>query len=275
LAKNPPNRLCKALSHKQKAETKMKMSNEKPDYGNWVSRKFISIPIALCLVSCGLILINLYFSILAILLIIISLYFAYSRYAFSPNGKDIQSQVRDLVIKNLVWNGEGRVLDIGCGSGALSISVAKKYKNAQIIGIDYWGKQWEYSQTMCEKNAELENVPTRIEFQKASAADLPFDDESFDVVLSNLVFHEVGGVKHKTEVIKEALRVLKKDGKFVFQDLFLWTQVYGKPEELLKTIRSWGIRSVKMINTNEMPFIPRILKLPFMIGTMSMIVGEK
>jgi ubiquinone/menaquinone biosynthesis C-methylase UbiE len=104
---------------------------------------------------------------------------------------------------------------------------------------------------------------------------LPFDNESFDVVLSNLVFHEVGGVKHKTEIIKEALRVLKKDGDFVFQDLFLWSQLYGKPEELLKTIQSWGIKSVKMIHTNKMPFIPKILKLPFMLGTMSMIVGKK
>ena len=253
----------------------MKISNEKPDYGNWVSRKIIFTPIALSLVSCGLIFINLYFSILTVILIIITLYFAYSRYLFSPNGKDIQSQIRDLVIKNLDWNGEGCVLDIGCGSGALSISVAKKYKNAQIIGIDYWGKQWDYSQTLCEKNAELENVRNQIEFKKASAAELPFENESFDVVLSNLVFHEVGDVKHKTEVIKEALRVLKKDGKFVFQDLFLWTKVFGNPEELLKAIKSWGIRDVKMINTNEMPFIPGILKLPFMIGTMSMIVGEK
>ncbi len=45
--------------------------------------------------------------------------------------------------------------------------------------------------------------------------------------------------------------------------------------ELLKTIQSWGIKNVKMIRTNKMPFIPKILKFPFMIGTMSMIVCEK
>jgi SAM-dependent methyltransferase len=253
----------------------MKIAEEEPDYGNWVSRKFIFVPLSLCVVSCVLILVHRYFSILAVILIIVSLYFAYARYLFSPKGKDIQSQIRDLVITNLVWNGDGSILDIGCGSGALAISVAKKYEKAQITGIDYWGKHWEYSKTLCEKNAKLEKVHNRIEFQKASAADLPFDDECFDVVLSNLVFHEVGGVKDKTEVIKEALRVLKKDGKFVFQDLFLWSLVYGKPEKLLQTIQSWGIKNVKMINTNEMPFVPSILKLPFMLGTISMIVGEK
>lgn len=253
----------------------MKITDRKPDYGNWVSRKFIFIPLGLCLVMCAMVLIHSFFSIPAILFFVISFYFAYTRYLFSQKGKDIQTQIRDLVISNLVWNGEGNVLDIGCGSGALAISMAKRYEKAQITGIDYWGKQWEYSQTLCEKNAKLENVSNRIEFKTASAADLPFDDESFDVVVSNLVFHEVGGVKDKKEVIKEALRVLKKGGKFVFQDLFLWSQVFGKPEELLQAIRKWGIKDVKMLNTSEMPFVPRMLKLPFMLGTVSMIVGEK
>ena len=112
-------------------------------------------------------------------------------------------------------------------------------------------------------------------FYKASADSLPFDDESFNIVVSNLVFHEISGVKNKTEVIKEALRVLKKGGRFVLQDLFLWSKVFGKPEELLETIRSWGIKDVEMIYTCKRTFIPTILKLPFMIGTISMLVGEK
>jgi len=251
------------------------MTDRKPNYGNWVSRKFIIIPLVLCLVMCTMVLVNILFSIPAIIFFVISFYFAYTRYLFSKKGKDIQTKIRNLVISNLVWNGEGNVLDIGCGSGALAISLAKRYEKAQITGIDDWGKQWEYSQALCEKNAEFENVPNRIEFKKASAADLPFDDERFDVVLSNLVFHEVGGVKDKTDLIREALRVLKKDGKFVFQDLFLWSRLYGRPEELLDTLRNWGIKDVKMINTSQMPFIPSSLKLPFMLGTISMIVGEK
>ena len=52
-------------------------------------------------------------------------------------------------------------------------------------------------------------------FQKASASKLPFADESFDVVVSNLTFHEVKDVKDKREVVREALRVVKKGGIFV------------------------------------------------------------
>jgi len=78
-----------------------------------------------------------------------------------------------------------------------------------------------------------------------------------------------------TVPIREALRVAKKDGSFVFQDLFLWKRIYGEPEELVETVRSWGIKKVKFINTSNAAFIPRVLKLPFMVGTIGMIVGEK
>lgn len=253
----------------------MNTTIEKPNYGNWVSQKFIFIPFVLFIIFFGLGWIQIYFFIPAIILFIISMYFGYSRYLFSSKGKDVQTKVRDLIINNLAWDGEGKALDIGCGSGSLPILLAKKYQNAQIHGIDYWGKQWEYSQAICEKNAFLENVPNRIEFKKASAADLPFEDESFDVVVSNLVFHNIASVKDKSLLLKEALRVLKKGGKFVFQDLFLWSQVYGKPEKLLETFQGWGVKNVKMINTNEMPFIPSMLKFPFMLGKLGIITGEK
>ena len=173
------------------------------------------------------------------------------------------------------WNGEGQILDIGCGSASLTIGLAKKYKDAQVIGIDYWGGQWEYSKKVCEKNAEIEGVAKRVTFQKASVEALPFDDDSMDVVVSNLVFHEVSGVKDKRELIREALRVVKKGGKFVFQDLFLWKQIYGEPDELIETVRSWGIEEVELINTSNLAFIPAALKLPFMVGTIGIIVGKK
>ena len=112
-------------------------------------------------------------------------------------------------------------------------------------------------------------------FQKADAAALPFDDDTMDVVVSNLVFHEVGGVRDKKELVREALRVVKKGGRFVLQDLFLWKRIYGDPDELIETIRSWGIGEVKLINTSNLAFIPPALKLPFMLGTIGMLVGEK
>jgi ubiquinone/menaquinone biosynthesis C-methylase UbiE len=128
---------------------------------------------------------------------------------------------------------------------------------------------------VCERNAESEGVADRMNFQKASAFALPFEDESFDAAVSNLVFHEVRDTLDKREVIREALRVVKKGGKFAFQDLFLIKRVYGETDDLIAAIQGWGIRKVEFIKTGDAAFIPTALKLPFMIGTIGILAGEK
>ena len=84
-------------------------------------------------------------------------------------------------------------------------------------------------------------------FQKASALKLPFKDEYFDAVISNLCYYEVDETKDKREVIREALRVIKKGGKIAFQDLFLLKQIYGDTETLVATIKTWGITNVEFV----------------------------
>lgn len=128
---------------------------------------------------------------------------------------------------------------------------------------------------MCEKNAQIEEVGQRITFQKASASKLPFPDGCFDSAVSNLTFHEVVDAKDKREVIREALRVVKPGGTFAFQDLFLIEREFGKMDDFLQGIRAWGIRKVEFVETRNAPFIPSALKLPFMVGTMGIILGEK
>lgn len=253
----------------------MGKQNGNADYGNWVAKKLIFVPALLAVIFSGLSFISLFFLIGALFFIIPTVYFIYAYFQFSPGGGDLQSKIRDLIFKEMLWNGQGILLDIGCGNGALAIEAAKKYPEARIIGIDYWGGGWEYSKESCEKNAQIAGVAERTSFQKASAAKLPFASEYFDAVVSNFVFHEVQDVVDKREVIKEALRVLKKDGVFVFQDLFLWKKVYGEPADLLATIHSWGVQEVKLIDTSQQSFIPEAMKLPFMVGQIGIIRGRK
>jgi SAM-dependent methyltransferase len=202
-------------------------------------------------------------------------YFAYARYLFSPQGKNVQAQVHDLLLSHFDWDGEGHMVDIGCGNGAVSIKLAKKYPEATIVGVDYWGGNWQYSQSVCEQNARIEGVGQRITFQKLSASKLPFPDGYFDAAVSNLTFHEVADAKDKREVIREALRVVRPGGRFTFQDLFLIEREFGRMDDLLYTIRSWGISRVEFVETRNAPFIPPALKLPFMVGTIGIISGEK
>ncbi len=249
---------------------------EKAEYGNWVSTKLVVVPgviglffVALAFLLPGLILVALVFFLCA-------LYFAYARYQFSPQGRDIQTRIRNLVIDHTKgWDGTGRILDIGCGNGPLSIDLAKAYPQAQVLGVDYWGGTWEYSKAVCERNAELEGVADRVSFERASALALPYDDGAFDLVVSNLVFHEVHDARDKKLLLKEALRVVRPGGWFVFQDLFLWKQVYGPIEDLVASIGSWGIKTVNFVDTSISDFIPRLLKLPFMVGTLGIFYGRK
>lgn len=211
----------------------------------------------------------------AVLLFWLTAFFAYARYKFSPAGGNAQRHVWELVLAHLDWNEEGQALDIGCRNGALTIKLAQKCPKARNIGIDYWEKKWEYSKNTCEENAKIEGVSERVTFQKASAVSLPFDDGHFDVAVSNFVFHEVSDAKDKREVIREALRVVRKGGAFAFQDEFLVKQFYGNPDDLIAIVKSWGISKVEFVQTRDADFIPWALRLPFLLGTMAIIAGEK
>jgi SAM-dependent methyltransferase len=247
----------------------------KPEYGNWVSKRLIYVP---GLVGIAFLASALMFPVLAVaagLFLLVAVYFAYARYRFAPKGGNVQDRIIELVLANLDWDGEGRAVDIGCGNGALTIKLAHKYPKARVAGIDYWGRNWEYSKDACERNARIEGVDERVTFQKASASALPFEDEYFDAAVSNLVFHEVRDAADKREVIREALRVLRKGGKFAFQDLFLMKRIYGSTDDLIRTIQGWGIRKAEFVQTREAAPIPLALKLPFMAGTIGIVSGEK
>jgi SAM-dependent methyltransferase len=251
------------------------MNAQKSKYGNWVSWKLIITPAFLGLIFTGLAFLIPILGILAVISWLICVYFGLARYRFSPAGGDIQSKIIDLILDHVDWSGDGKIIDIGCGNGPLTIRLAKRYPQATILGIDYWGKNWDYGQAVCKQNARLEGVADQTSFQKSSASALPCKDCEFDLAVSNLTFHEVSDTKDKREVLKEAFRVVKPGGKFVFQDLFTWETLYGTPEELIRLIKSWGIHKVDFIRTCDVPFIPSFLKLPFMVGKIGIVCGEK
>jgi SAM-dependent methyltransferase len=252
-----------------------KSAAEKTEYGNWVSARIVFAPAALSFLFGGLSFLVPALGVVALIFFLCFLYFAYARYLFSPRGKNIQFRIQALLLDRLIgWEGVGKVLDIGCGNGPLTIQIAKRYPQAEAVGIDYWGTAWDYAKSLCDRNAEIEGVANRVSFERASASSLPFEDGAFDVVVSNLVFHEVRNVKDKKKLIKEALRTARKGGWFVFQDLFLWKRVYGEVDDLLETIKGWGIEKVEFVDTSDSDFIPRTLKLPFMLGTVGILYGR-
>ena len=120
---------------------------ENPDYGNWTPKLMIYFPLTIALLFLASSLIWSFLLIPAVFFMIVAALLFYIRFKLSPKAGNVQEDIWNLVIEHLDWNGEGRALDIGCGNGALAIKLARKHCKAQVLGIDYWGKRWDYSLT--------------------------------------------------------------------------------------------------------------------------------
>ena len=195
---------------------------EKSDYGNWVPQKILYLFLIASIVSylvTFLLNIRLVVGLLKMASLLFLGFFIYLEYVYwllEKDDKRMQRQFWNLLIEQMKWDGRGKALDIGTGSGPIAIFLARKYPSCSVKGIDYWGEPWTYSRQKCERNAEIEGVSNRVSFERASAVDLPFSDGEFDAVLSNFVFHSIK-FQDRTQLIAEALRVLRDGGLSLFR----------------------------------------------------------
>ncbi|MFL0404888.1 class I SAM-dependent methyltransferase [Bacillus nitratireducens] len=253
----------------------------KANYRTWIRiyKLLIFWFFSLILLSVILLPINLYLrvlsGILALPFIYIAFILSYSVYQFSAFGGNYQSKIHDLIVAKVNWDGKGKILDIGTGSGSLIIKLARTFPESFLTGIDYWGGNWEYSKAQCQQNAKIEGVSDRIDFLKASAAELPFTDDEFDIIVSCLTFHEVQDKENKTEVIKEALRVLKPGGKFIFLDLFMDEKIFEDERGLLNELKKHGVSELNSYKLAEEIKLPKLLLNKKVLGNAMILNGWK
>ena len=251
------------------------------DYGNWIRKKNLLILGLFTLGGGALIIIplgSLYRLIMALIFLIILISFLFPLYSyvmFSQKGGRFQEKVYNLIIQNLGTTVKGRILDIGSGNGVLAVKLAQQQGEVEIIGIDYWGKNWEYSKSVCEKNAQIGKVENRVHFQKGDAAALDFANDTFDGAISNLTFHEVQSVADKREVIREALRVVKPGGRFAFVDYFYDAKYYGKASEFEEYLKGLKLSQFDYKPLQNMTAIPTLLRHPKILGKVGIIFGRK
>ena len=118
-------------------------------------------------------------------------------------------------------SGDERVLDVGCGRGLMLIGAAKRLTTGRATGIDIWQAE-DLSGNRPEatlENAEREGVRERIEVKTADMRKLPFDDGSFDVVVSCAAIHNLYEAGDRAQAIREVSRVLGPGGRAVIDDI--------------------------------------------------------
>lgn len=101
------------------------------------------------------------------------------------------------------------VLDICTGTGANAVVVAKNRKNAKITGVDLSPKMLEIAANKIKQNG-LDNI----NIIECNAANTELPTNYYDVIIISLVLHEIND-KTASEILKEASRLLKKDGKLI------------------------------------------------------------
>lgn len=255
----------------------MKKMN-KPAYSTWIRKKKIAL---FWILSVSIVALGAMGSLLFLPLGLICLFaapFLYiafvislAAYRFGVHGGDFQNKIHKSLTGFLTPT--GRVLDVGCGSGNLIIKIAKENRSNH-VGLDFWGSDWEYSRNQCVQNAQLEGVEG-IDFKKGSASKLPFESDSFENVVSCLTFHEVRDVQDKTKPVKEAIRVLKPDGRFAFFDLFNDPQHFGSLDSVKKTIEHNQGKIEITTEYSKMENLPFPLNTPKVLKYAVLITGLK
>lgn len=128
---------------------------------------------------------------------------------------------RERLLDLIPWHGDEVVLDVGCGRGLLLVGAARRLTTGRAVGVDVWhGLQLSGNHPQAAKdNARRAAVAERVEVHDGDARSLPFANDSFDVVLSSLVLHNIPSRAGRQQAVREIARVLKPGGHVAVLDV--------------------------------------------------------
>jgi SAM-dependent methyltransferase len=137
--------------------------------------------------------------------------------------------------KFLVWSdvlgalqlrGDEKILDIGCGRGAVTTLAAARVPSGSVLGVDSFRVRSRLTSTrggtedqIARRNASLEGVAERVKFTQADVRALNLNGNSFDLVVSGMGLSAVPSADGRRAALEEAVRVTRPGGRLVFADI--------------------------------------------------------
>jgi ubiquinone/menaquinone biosynthesis C-methylase UbiE len=138
------------------------------------------------------------------------------------------------------------VLDLGCGTGTLTLMIKQAVPLARVTGLDGDSHVLSMART---KSAQ---AGLSIRWDLGMACNLPYPDQSFDTVVSSLVIHHLVH-QDKLRAFREVLRVLRPGGTFRLLD-------FGRPFNWLTRIQCAIMRNLEEVGDNFRGSLPAMLR---------------
>lgn len=148
-------------------------------------------------------------------------YFGLNAASFAYTTRRGKFAVWERELDRLGLAGHERLLDLGCGRGAILTAAAARLPAGRVTGVDRWiaKDQSGNSSGTARRNAAAEGVADRVAVVTGDIRQLPFADGSFDAVVSGLVVHNLPDPAGRERAVAEALRVLRPGGELRLADI--------------------------------------------------------
>jgi ubiquinone/menaquinone biosynthesis C-methylase UbiE len=139
-----------------------------------------------------------------------------------------ERRFKELLIEQAAPAPGQRVLDLGCGTGTLAIQLKRREPRAQVTGLD------ADPEMLSQARRKAERARIELKLTEGLSTALPYEDESFDRVLSTLFFHHLDP-EPKRVTTREITRVLRPGGELHVAD-------WGRPSDPVMAAASFSIR---------------------------------